>query len=423
MAIDPLVPSTRLRRAWGNALWWAAQVLPRPWRWKAGGWRWKEILETHARHYLDGLDGAGAGPVARLVAIGRYPDGKASPWPDGFERFHVTWNWENDWRKLSPAELGAWARVWARHPRGQACLDAALAGVAQSGGLSRVDLLLAAGANPLAPPRPPSRGRSLLHAVWGAPSLSFDRKLAVWKRILAAGPAPGWEEWGQGDGCAYCARRYTQVELEAWKASGVPMPTGQAALDHALAWVDDPPLGDCQEKRKDTGQAIAAIAWLKRFGQLPPNAGTRLLQRFLETVRPGGEAYYQEAMKAWARELLAEGLPPRPPAGPMPANRPGGMPMEPALPWSHWAAHAIFFENLPQDFRERLFDEPDAWTALNAAGQDVAAVFAMRIHDVRSQSREADLEKLKPWLRARALEKALPQASEASRGPGIRPRL
>src|SRR5690606_8571423 len=120
--------------------------------------------------------------------------------------------------------------------------------------------------------------------------------LVVWKVLCDAGPVPTWESWAANDPWP---SRYTAEELEQWRQSGLPMPTGKAALVLARRWVHDPPLAGPDETGKpcDARKAIQAVRWFKRHGQLPSNAAQDLLRTFLETVRP--DASDRQAMLEW----------------------------------------------------------------------------------------------------------------------------
>lgn len=403
----------------------AVAVLPRPWRLKLGWWRWDEVMAPHG-DYEETWEHRGRyqgqTPVARLRARGVPLDIRgALPWPVRFSDLHKSWNGDNAWARIRLEELWAWGALWKEHPRGQVCLDTALAGCAQAGLVDHCRALLAFGADPLGTPL--GHSGPLMRQMWKADT-AFDDQLRVWRYLVKACPqleTQGWARWAapDDDGLGPWAKGLTAENLRLWEQSVPAVPTGPAALHFARVWARDVDLNGLRMQ-----EGLAALKWWQQSGRLPPNAATDLLQTWLSTARPGLDAYYQDSMLAWGRLFLPGALPPRPAQGPARHSPLGELLEDGPLPWSHWAMSGPFFENLPPALRDQLFDEPDAWTARNSSGETVLDVIHRRIEETRSQSREEGLEDLARWARAVSMTQHLEEAlAPAAPPPARRPRL
>ena len=197
------------------------------------------------------------------------------------------------------------------------------------------------------------------------------------------------------------------------------MPSPTAALLFAREWADDVSMGDHSPHMKE-GQD--ALRWWKASGLLPRRADTELLKTWLATSRAGSDDYYQEAMEQWAQIFLPGALPPRPSQGPGVRNSRGYESKEGPLPWSHWAMSGPFFENIPLSALEKLFSEPDSWTARNSQGEDIRMVMERRIHETRSQSRDEGLDQLRRFMNRAQLQGSVRGRIETPQ-PVARPRM
>ena len=412
-------PAVGLARVGYQILDVASRLFPGRLRRRWGWWRWNEVLGSHSMYgetlthgrYQDQL------PVVQLLRRGFQPPSGITPWPKVFSDLHNTWNSDNYWNKVSSHELCAWCSIWKSHPKGQECLDMALVGCAQAGRVDICKELLAAGANPQASPK---HGGRLMDKLWGRPDRPFSHRLNVWREVVAACPTMAdtatWQSWSSR---ASFVVALTASDLEFWRHSGTPMPTPPAALLFAREWADDVSLGDHSPHMKE-GQG--ALCWWQASGLLPRRAATDLLKTWLSTSRAGNEDYYQAAMEQWAKIFLPGDLPPRPTQGPGVRNGRGYESKEGPLPWSHWAMSGPFFENIPLSALEKLFSEPDSWTARNSKGEDIRMVMERRIAETHSQSRDEGLAKLRRFMNRAQLQDSVRGRIETPQ-PVARPRM
>ena len=409
--------ATGVRRALNRSVLAVLSVtLPGAWRRGLGWWRWAELLERNDYVPISAPSGV---PVkdraAKLWARGiPFPSG-LHPLPKGFEALHKTYNWDIAWKKVSYEELAAWAAVWRSHRKGQEALGFALVGNAQLGLVRRVRVLLDAGADATSP-----GAQHFIRQLWGDNQLPFARRLVIWKHVCATGNVPSWNRWLNPEG-DYAPEplvmRWTASEMTQWQRSGLPCPTGEAGLKHALAWVDDPGFSGAWGG-PTSGVSIQAIRWWKSEGSLPADANTRLLQTWVSTARMGSD---YPGVTEWCAELLSEGLPPRPAIGPHWPNRyRSENAAAPPMPWLHWVAKCPFFENLPENLLSACVNEPDAWTAVNQHGESANELLEGRMHDARGQSRDDDLYRFRAFIREKPLRESweavvLPQQASVPR--------
>lgn len=404
-----------VRRAFNRAVGGLVRVLPRYWRNRLGWWTWSDVMDPKG-YYRETTDLLGPfskqQPVATLLRRGFTPPSQGDHWPRCFEGLHNTWNFDNKWDRVSFHELRAWATIWAKHPKGQANLDMALAGVVGAGMVEHCNMLLDRGANPLASP---AHGGSVMEKLWSC-HLPWSKCLRLWKDLTHAHPElaspPSWQKWSRRN-------PHTLIlscdELNEWKESGLPLPSRAAAVRFASMLVDDVELGDHRPNMKANQKALA---WWKKSGLLTPKANAELLKIWLSTARAGDEQYYQIAMTQWADLLMTHPLPPRPARGPEIRDALGHRKPQPSLPWSHWAMSGPFFENIPEHVRDALFAEPDAWTARNSLGETIDQVIERRIHDTRGQSRDEGLAQLRAWTRRHRLANLVQDRPVPSLAPG-----
>lgn len=279
----------------------------------------------------------------------------------------------------------------------------------------------------------PAKARGLLDAIFNKIPRSMEDALSIWGVICHSGrPLPSWEDWAsQRQGENKVPRMRTAHEMEIWKRSGLPMPTGRSALLHALAWVYDPPLffneesdpdfDEFQAGRRgsplfqDTHVALEAIRWFREHADLPASSATPLLMGWLCHASIGSKDEAQRAATAWLDEFFSEGLPPRPAVGPDWFRLLGPSLIkspERTIPWSHWLAQCSHFDNIPPAYREKLFSEPDAWTAVNGWGEDTVALYKRRLKDVERHSSGRGIEGMRAWVFRQALHESLPEAPE-----------
>lgn len=384
----PIVPAVGLRRLLYRMVDKGMSYLPATLRQRWGWWSWKDVFNPRSE-YLSIVSYERSSnretPVARLLRRGiEYPV-DLDPWPLKFDELHNNWNFTNDWYKIPFRELSAWIQLWSKHPQGGRCLDIALVGVVGAGFLRASRALLAHGANPLAVP---DRGGTVMEKLWSM-DLSFSKTMNLWQELTTAAPDLAKESsWSK----VLDVRRNVLYadQLEWWKNSGLPLPTHSGALSFARALVYDVELGVKNEEKQ---KKQAALAWWLDGKRLLPRDRSKLLQTWLSTARPGADESYQKSMSEWGLLLLPEkGLPPRPEKGPSAKQYLAEDKV--ATPWSHWAVSGPFFENLPVWILERLFDEPDAWTAKNGADETVSEVITRKVHDARGQSRDEGLSNI-----------------------------
>lgn len=406
-------PAAGVAKAWNQGVHMAMSILPGPLRRSLGWYRWTDLLGGD--YYGKVIRWKKYRPSYKLPAEvlfkrGIKPSPKVVPWPAVFTPLHCNWNWDNNWERVPAPEMAAWIQVWKAHPLGQACLDQALVGVAMSGNLRKAQALLDAGADPCASP---PRG-TLMERLWSAP-LPSGQVWEIWKWVCEKGAIPSWSEWAKGNPRP---ERFTATEFERARLAGLSLPKGEAALAFAMAWVNDPPFGKLAGSRANALEGIEALRWLKKHGDLPPHAATVLLQKWLQTARPGSGAHYQRPLQLWLDELLSQGLPPRPSVGPRWRHTIHDKDDGPQ-PWSHWVACCPFMENLPLDKVEALCAEPDSWTAVNNRGQSTLELLECQVKEIERQQRSA--ERFKAWLGAHALEQTL-GANMEEPAVGVRPR-
>lgn len=380
-----------------------------------GRWSWRAAVGSAYRHVLeDGGFPEGQSPVALLVESGRVSPAPDAPWPHWFDNPGV-WSWPLEHR-LPDAEVRAWAAAWRAHPRGAVRLTQALDASIHGGRVAAVEALLAAGAVP----SPAGEGHEgLMGQLWGGHQ-PFPERLAIAAALRAAGHAPDdWATWAAHwgkPGRLPGPGRLTVPDLEQWTASSVPLPTGEAALRHALEWVACPPMDGDDTFGPD--EAIAAVAWWRAHGALPPHADTELLSTWLDTADHDGRGDDRDAVHAWLSALIPGPLPARPAQGPI--WRHLGRTPEPAVPWSHWVMHHPACEDLPSTWLDRLFDEPDAWTARNSGGETAEDL----AHRLARQSRKRDLGNFLAGLRRRRHRQRLEEALDIPAPVAVvRPRL
>ena len=401
----------------------ALSLTPAALRRAMGWWRWSDVLEggrypRHLKRRIRSLK-AESDPAAELLRRGLLPPAEVDPWPsvlgDPDRRFGRT---VTQWDRLDAGAVAAWTAVWRAHPRGQACLDRALVVSLANGWSEAGEVLLAAGADPLAEPLP-GADKNVVTVYWDTfAGRSFAARLEGWRKLVHVCPGlavHGWERWRVTKGAGSWPTRYlhSESELESWRASGLPMPQGEVALQHAL-WAmranpvpfpGDPPLPARPLKR---WEALQTVRWWKRHGALPAHAETRLLAEWLQ-LQTLDAPLMDTAVEAWTAELLPERLPPRPAVGPK---------QDGSVPWSHWALAGAHFAQLPAWAFARLFSEPDAFTARDRRGHT-----ALDILESRTQgSANRDHLRVRAWVEARRLEETLPAHSSPERmaSPGAR---
>lgn len=403
------MPAKGLRRLWNRGVLVAMHVLPGPLRRRLGWWRWDELMRGH--RYANALwehEASHRLPAAKLWRRGLLPSLRTPSeqlWPAAFKSLADRSTSDYEWYRLPDSELAAWVGMWQAHPQAGVCLNKALLGLVHKGEAARVDLLLSTGAGRDEGSDLPE---ALFESLWGR-LRPLEVTLDLWRRVREAGlPVQSWEEWARTSS-GRMPNRWTPKDMEFWSQSDLPLPTGDAMLRHALAWVNDPPVSVHSDEDREVETAIQSLRWFKRHGDLPSGAATRLLQEWLSTARPGNEEYYQRGVCMWLDELLSGGLPPRPVVGPQWKNMRGTADDGPQ-PWSHWWARCPFFEAIPLECVERLFDEPDAWSAVNKDGETIRDIIARRIHDARRQQRDSGLERVQSWVLASSMDAVLPDA-------------
>lgn len=412
-------PAKGLHRRLNQTVLVAMHVLPGPIRRRLGWWRWDELMEGHEYSnvlWVHGEHRPHRLPAAKLWRRGLLPSPyKESKkiWPRAFKTLSGQSRDRDEWHKVPDTELAAWVEMWRAHPQGKECLNKALLGLIDKGEKDRVRMLLVAQDEWDEESDLP---KALFESLWRKPR-PLQESLALWGMLREVGVhVQSWEEWAEetSDQMPAC---WTARDMERWRQSGLPLPTGEAMLRHALAWVNDPALsvrlqgvsGNSGESgdEGDMETAIQAIRWFKEYGNLPSDAPTRLLQKWLSTARPGAKAHYERAVCLWLDELLSDGLPPRPAAGPRWKYLAGTIDDGPQ-PWSHWWASCKFFENIPLDYVEKMFDEPDAWTSINQYGEGIRDIVARRIKEIRGQHRDIGLKKVQSWILASSMDVVIP---------------
>lgn len=404
------VQDTGLRRSWNrlsNALLCA--LLPASIRHVRGIWKWKEIVgpAAYAPSLLDHyalMEEGQEGPVARLWRLGIPVDPHLKLWPRNFHsgRPANNWNWENRWGQFPEDDIRALGALWQADALKKGAtspsvnyLAESISGLAAAGLAPAVDYFLRMGANPTTD----STAGILMERLLAAP-LDTDRFLSVVSVIVKSGHPISWK---QPDGIS--ARSWK--EMEQWKASGLPVPTGQWAIPSALIWVSDPALSSGYGFSGSTKESISNLKWWLENGHLHSPEGTDsvatlLLEKWVSTVRPGSDSEYQDALTQWLEVLAPEGKLP-----PCPAQYPS---------WAHVFMSGIFPENFSPHLRELFFQEEGIWELKDASGETLAQM-AQALREHTSSSREELLMEFCDWVICHGKEASLDRALESSGPP------